>query len=292
MKFGLCLPNYGPPASPQAVLQAAQAAELAGYDSVWVTDHILAPAQYHDPYGMMLEALITLGYLAGVTQKITLASSIIVLPQREPVLVARQVAAIDQFSNGRMLLGVGVGWMADEFRFLRADFKNRGRMADEWIAVMRTLWAEEQPAFAGQWVNFDHAKFEPKPAQPNGVPIHIGGKSEAAIRRAARLGDGWHPTNYTPEQLAAGLKKLREWSNDRPLEISMRGNTAVDRSGRKPNDSSPWPFSGTPAEVIDRIGVYADAGMEHLVCYFNHQTAADILNQLELFAAEVMPAFR
>ncbi|MCK6626465.1 MAG: TIGR03619 family F420-dependent LLM class oxidoreductase [Anaerolineae bacterium] len=292
MKFGLCLPNYGLATSPQAILQVAQAAEAAGYDSVWATDHLLVPRKYGQPYGNLIEALVTLGYLASVTQRVALATSVIVLPQRDPILVAKQVAAIDQLSGGRALLGVGVGWIEEEYRFLRTDFRQRGRIADEWLQVIRTLWTEEQPAFAGQWINFSETMFEPKPIQAGGVPIYIGGKSEAAIRRAVQWGDGWHPTNLEPETLAEGVAKLRQWAGERHLTVSMRGHIAMAGHSPAAEDNNVWPIVGSTAAIIERIGAYAGAGLEYLICYFKHQTAGDILGQLEQFATEVIPVFQ
>ena len=292
MKFGLCLPNYGLATSPQAILQVAQAAEAAGYDSVWTTDHILVPQKYGQPYGHLIEALMTLGYLAGVTQRVTLATSVIVLPQRDPILLAKQVAALDQLSGGRALLGVGVGWIEEEYRFLRTDFKQRGRIADEWLQVIRTLWTEKHPSFTGQWINFNDTTFEPKPIQAGGVPIHVGGRSDAAAHRAALWGDGWHPTNLEPEALAQGVVKLRQWAGERPVSVSMRGHIAMAGHSPAAEDNNVWPIAGSTPAIIERIEAYAGAGLEYLVCYFKHQTAADILAQLELFAAEVMPVFQ
>jgi probable F420-dependent oxidoreductase len=292
MKFGICLPNYGPATSPQAILQVAQAAEAAGYDSVWTTDHLLVPQKYGQPYGNLIEALVSLAYLAGVTQRVILATSVIVLPQRDPILVAKQMTALDQLSGGRALLGVGVGWIEEEYRFLRADFKQRGQVADEWLKVIRTLWLEERPAFAGQWLNFSDTMFEPKPVQAGGVPIYVGGKSEAAIRRAAQLGDGWHPTNLEPEALAQGVVKLRQWAGKRPVTVSLRGHVAIADHSPTAEDNNVWPIAGSTAAIIERIETYAEVGLEYLICYFKHQTTGDILAQLELFAAEVMPSFQ
>jgi probable F420-dependent oxidoreductase len=295
VRFGLCLPNYGPATSPDAILRVARAAEDAGYDSVWVTDHILVPEKYSETFGQVIEALITLGYLAGVTQDIMLASSIIVLPQRDPILVAKQVAAIDRLSGGRTILGVGVGWMEDEYRFLRTDFHQRGRIADEWIQVMHTLWTEERSTFHGNWIHFDNTVFEPKPVQSEGPPIYIGGNSDAAIRRAATLGDGWHPGSIGPNELARGVAKLREWAGERSVTISLRGRVDLTAEGGTYQSTTGARYhriGGPPSAAIDMVSAHTEAGLEHLVCYFDHQTAGELLAKLEQFAADVMPAFR
>lgn len=295
MEFGVCLPNYGPATAPDAVMRVATAAEAAGYDSVWTTDHILVPESHAQTFGHVIEALITLGYVAGITEKVTLATSILVLPQRDPLLVAKQAAAVDQLSGGRAALGVGVGWIKEEYEYLRTDFHQRGRIEDEWIDVLRTLWTEERPTFHGEWIHFDEAVFEPKPVQPNGVPIYVGGNSDAAIRRAAARGDGWHPSSRSPDDLAAGVAKLRDWSGGRPLTISLRNRVVVDElrgpSGRPANDPR-YRIAGAPAAIVEELGEYADAGLDHLVCYFDHQSESELMGHLERFASEVMPVFR
>ena len=295
MKFGVCLPNYGPATSANAISQVAQEAEAAGYDSIWATDHILVPEKHGETYGDVVEALITLGYLAGITKNILLATSILVLPQRDPVLVAKQIAAIDQFSGGRTILGVGVGWIEEEFRFLRTDFSRRGQIIEEWIQVLRTLWTEDRPAFQGDWIDFEDAVFEPKPVQSPGPPIYIGGDSDAAIRRAAKLGDGWHPGSLAPTSLAAGVAKLQEQASGRSIAVSLRGIVALGEAGGTTlsNTGTTHIRLGGPASaVIDILTAYSEAGLEHFVCYFDHQRADQLLAQLEQFASHVMPAFR
>ena len=202
MKFGVFLPSHGPAKSLQAVKQVAQAAEQAGFDSLWAADHVLVHERFSD--FCMIETFVTLGYVAAVTETITLGTTVLVLPQRDPILAAKQAAAVDQYSNGRLILGIGVGWMEDEYRYLRTDFSQRGRMMDEWIDVMRVLWSEEQPAFQGEWISFEESAFEPKPAQEGGPPLTIGGLSDAAIRRAATKGHGWQPI-----QIGAGAGRRR-----------------------------------------------------------------------------------
>ena len=130
MKFGVFLPSHGPAKSPQSVHQVAQAAEQAGYDSLWAADHVLVHQRFSD--FCMIETFVTLGYVAAITDTVTLGTTVLVLPQRDPILAAKQAAAVDQYSNGRLILGIGVGWMEDEYRYLRTDFTQRGRMMDEW----------------------------------------------------------------------------------------------------------------------------------------------------------------
>lgn len=283
MKFGVFLPSHGPAKSVQAVKQVAQAAEQAGYDSLWAADHILVQSQYQD--FCMIETFVTLGYVAAITQQVSLGTTVLVLPQRDPVLAAKQAAAVDQYSNGRLILGVGVGWMEDEYRYLRTDFRQRGRIMDEWMQVMRILWNEEQPAFHGEWINFEQCVFEPKPVQQNGPPLTIGGLSDAAIRRAATIGDGWQPIHISPDEVAAGVRKLQEWANGRSVPVIFHGRTWI---GAETDPDTP--FSGPISAISDKIGNYAEAGVDHILFDFNRcQSADEIQRQLETIASAVIP---
>ncbi len=287
MKFGVFLPSHGPAKSPAAVRQVAQAAEQAGFDSVWAADHVLVHEKHRD--FCMIETFVTLGYVAAITQRITLGTTVLVLPQRDPILAAKQAAAVDQYSNGRLILGIGVGWMEDEYRYLRTDFHQRGRIMDEWMQVMRVLWSEEQPAFQGEWISFEQGAFEPKPTQEGGPPLTIGGLSDAAIRRAATLGDGWQPIHIEPDEVAAGVAKLRAWANGRPVSVIFHGRASIGEQA----DPKITPISGSIAAITDKIGRYAEAGVEHLLFdFYTCPTADEIQEQLETIASEIMPALQ
>ncbi len=284
MKFGVFLPSHGPAKSPQAVHQVAQAAEQAGYDSLWAADHVLVHQRFSDY--CMIETFVTLGYVAAVTEKITLGTTVLVLPQRDPILAAKQAAAVDQYSDGRLILGIGVGWMDDEYRYLRTDFRKRGRMMDEWMDVMRVLWSEDEPSFQGEWINFEESAFEPKPAQAGGPPFTIGGLSDAAIRRAATKASGWHPIHIEPEAVAAGVAKMRAWANGEPRTVVFHARTEL---GDQANPEVSI-LRGSTSEVSDRIGRYAEAGVEHMLFDFNTApTAGAIQDQMERIASDVFP---
>jgi probable F420-dependent oxidoreductase len=234
----------------------------------------------------MIETFVTLGYVAAVTETITLGTTVLVLPQRDPILAAKQAAAVDQYSNGRLILGIGVGWMEDEYRYLRTDFSQRGRMMDEWIDVMRVLWSEEQPAFQGEWISFEESAFEPKPAQEGGPPLTIGGLSDAAIRRAATKGHGWQPIQIGPEQVAAGVAKLRAWTEGEPRTVIFHARAELGDQA----DPEVSLIRGSMSSISDLIGRYAEAGVEHMLFDFNTTATADaIQDQLERIAAEVFP---
>ena len=287
MKFGVFLPSHGPAKSPQAVKQVAQAAEQAGFDSLWAADHVLVHQRFSD--FCLIETFVTLGYVAAITDTVTLGTTVLVLPQRDPILAAKQAAAVDQYSNGRLILGIGVGWMEDEYRYLRTDFTQRGRMMDEWIDVMRVLWSEEQPSFQGEWINFEESAFEPKPAQVGGPPLTIGGLSDAAIRRAATKASGWHPIQIEPEEVAAGVAKMRAWADGEPRTVVFHARTELGDQA-DPEVSILW---GSMSEINDRIGRYAEAGVEHMLFDFNTTPTADaIQDQMEKIATEVFPVHK
>ena len=191
MHFGVILPNYGPGSSPDAVRRTAEAAEELGFDSVWTTEHIIVGPEGVDPYGRVYDPLVTLGWIAGWTERIGLGTSIVLLPLHNPMHLAKQVATLQELSGGRFTLGVGMGWHKDEFDFMGVEFERRGRRADEAIRLMRALWNGEKD-FDGQYWSFHDATSEPHPSPP--PEIWVGGSSNRALRRARELGDAWHPS--------------------------------------------------------------------------------------------------
>jgi probable F420-dependent oxidoreductase len=189
--LGVILPNYGGDATPDAVRRVAEAAEELGFDSVWATEHIIVGPEAAETYGRVYDPLVTLGWIAGWTERIRLGTSIVLLPLRNPIHLAKEVATLQELCGGRFTLGVGMGWHEDEFRFLGVQFRGRGRRADEAIRVLRALWRGDRD-FEGEFWSFRNATFEPVPStQPE---IWVGGSSERAIRRALDLGDVWHPS--------------------------------------------------------------------------------------------------
>lgn len=214
MKFALRYCNTGPYAEPAAAVELLQAAEEAGFESAWTVEHTVVPEGYESAYpyspdGKMAggrvdiplpDPLIWLAYAAAATTRIGLGTAILILPQHNPVLAAKQVATLDHMSGGRALLGVGVGWLREEFEALGASFDDRGARMDEYIAAMRELWSADRPSFRGRFVRFDGAHCRPRPRSGR-VPIIVGGHSQAAARRAGRLGDGFFPARGAPAEL-------------------------------------------------------------------------------------------
>ncbi|MCY3918783.1 MAG: LLM class F420-dependent oxidoreductase [Chloroflexi bacterium] len=211
MKFGLRYCNIGPYTDPARAVELVQAAEEAGFDSAWTIEHTVVPGGYESvyPYApggrmpgresefILPDPLIWLAYVASATARIKLGTAILILPQHNPVITAKQVATLDHLSGGRVLLGIGVGWLKEEFDAIGAPFADRGRRADEYVAAMRELWSSDAPTFHGEFVHFDSAHCQPRPV--NGfVPIVVGGDTKVAARRAGRLGDGYFPARGAP----------------------------------------------------------------------------------------------
>ena len=191
MHLGVILPNFGAGSTPDGIRRVAEAAEELGFDSVWTTEHIIVGPDGVDPYGRVYDPLVTLGWIAGGTERIGLGTSIVLVPLHNPMHLAKEVATLQELSGGRFTLGVGMGWHKDEFDFMSVPFEGRGRRADEGIRLMRALWSGERN-FDGELWSFRDATSEPHPSpQPE---IWVGGSSERAIRRALELGDAWHPS--------------------------------------------------------------------------------------------------
>jgi probable F420-dependent oxidoreductase len=245
MKFGV-IPPYAraPIEEGDYAIAFAQMAEACGFESVWVVEHVVMAVEYtsvypYDPSGrspfhadvVQPDPLLWLSYIAAATKRIRLGTSVLVLPQRNPVILAKALATLDRLSGGRVELGIGIGWVREEAEAVGTDFDNRGRRADEYIRVMRTLWREPVASFAGKFVRFDNVVSRPKPVQPGGVPIVIGGHSKAAARRAGRLGDGFYPLGVHGAQLAQlrGIMAESAHAHGRdPAQIALTCGGAAD----------------------------------------------------------------
>ena len=291
MKFGLLLPNFGAIASADTIAEGARLAEECGFDSVWTTDHVLMPADMPDPYGILIESLIALTIAATATSKVQLGTSIIVMPQREPVLLSKQLAAIDVASGGRLILGAGVGWLEQEFNYLGADYDNRGARFDEWLALMRALWNGEG-AFRGESKSIEDALFAPLPSRRDKTPVWIGGNSPLAIRRAASNAAGWHPVGMTPAELAAGLADLHSQSNGRPVTVSLRTNIELLAAGEAAKGySAPGHVPrGAADQIVAELRAYQESGLEYAVVWLFHESWDELQTKIRQFAEEVIPA--
>ncbi|HEX4821615.1 MAG TPA: LLM class F420-dependent oxidoreductase [Acidimicrobiales bacterium] len=264
MKFAL-LPPYrtGAVAEPEWITRFAQHAEACGFDAIYTVEHAVVPVGYQSKYPYAPDGRMTLpdhadipdpldllAFLAARTTKLGLGTGLIVLPEHHPVQLAKRLATIDKLSGGRLTIGVGVGWLREELEALNIDPTSRGRRTDECIEALRVLWREDEPTFHGEFFNFDKACSHPKPVQPNGVKIHIGGHSAAAARRAGRLGDGFHPLGLAGDALTERVAQMRE---------------AAEQAGREP-DSIELTLGGLLDRLDDDgLAVMQKAGAVRLV---------------------------
>ncbi len=295
MKFGVCLPNYGNNLSKESVVKSAKLAEEVGFDSVWTTDHVLVPKKHSDPYGNILDCLTTLAYLGAVTEKIHLGTSILVLPLRNPIVVAKQVATIDYLTNGRLILGTAVGWMEEEFQNLSIPFRGRGKRFEEAIHLIRALSQTESPQFEGSYYGFKDATFRPAPSRRNGPPIWFGGNSEVASMRAAKLADGWHPVGLALERYRSMVQKTKSALNGKPFTFSLRIHVDIDGITKPYSASSGESrdvVTGNAQQATKRIEDYQEAGLDHLVCYFGDVNIKTLEKKIDQFAKGIMPSFQ
>ena len=238
--------NAGPSARPEHAAGLARIAEESGFESLWTVEHVVVPGGYESQYpysssGRMPggedadipDPLVWLAYVAAVTERIKLATGILILPQRSPAVVAKEAATLDVLSNGRLVLGVGVGWLKEEFDVIGVPFDERGPRTDDHIEALRAFWTQDEPTYHGPFTSFDNAKSNPKPVQAGGIPIVIGGHTKASARRAGRLGDGFFPARGGLDELPALLDELRKAAADAgrdadAIEITTGGAMDVE----------------------------------------------------------------
>jgi probable F420-dependent oxidoreductase len=224
MRLGIHLPQIGRKARPDGIKRAAIQAEELGYDDVWTSEHIIVPAgAMYPPSPIFYDPVLSLTWAAAYTSRVGLGTSVLVLPMRHPLPLAKELATLQNLSGGRLILGAGVGWMEPEFDALGVPFKERGRRTDEGIAMMRAVWSDDPVSFEAKWIPavIDHMRMLPKPERS--IPIWVGGTSEPALKRALRL-DGWHGSRAMPDQAAPIVKRLREERPDPEFAISLRTN--------------------------------------------------------------------
>lgn len=309
MKVGVVLQQSGRAAGRQALMDAVRRAEALGYDSVWVGDHIVLPWNVSStyPYGAegrfpvppdrpFLEPLSVLAFLAGCTETILLGISVLILPYRHPIYAAKVATTLDHLAEGRFILGVGAGWMAEEFDALGASFHDRGAVSDEQLQVMQRLWREERPRFDGRFYRFPELGFSPKPYRQTGIPVWVGGNGPRAQRRAALYGDAWHPAlwNLTPNEVAssfANVRRLAQEAGRDPQEIRLTAWAPVELR-LKPPEHPEGGLVGTAEQLTETLKSYEAVGMEHVALNFLGGRLPERLAQWELFAREVLPAFK
>ncbi len=304
MEFGVTIPNNWGLEDPRTVIEFGPMAEELGYDSVWVMDHLFNTGYIRErlddkPY---YHPMATLSHISALTSKVQLGTSVLVLPYHNPVELAKYAATLDQMSGGRVVLGVGVGAMTPEFEALGIPLSQRGSLTNESMDVMRELWSNEDPRYQSARWEFSDLKFSPKPRQvmngaPN-VPLWVGGNSPGAHRRAARRGNGWHPSGVTAEEFAIGrrhIMELAEAAGRNPDELVMSVRVEVEAHGRPSSDRAADRArlpGDDAAGMAAGIAAFREAGVSHLVMALNTGDVSRIRELMQVIAADVIPQFR
>ena len=289
MHIGLSLQNNWGIEDVQSLVHLARKAEEWGFASVWVHDHVFNAAHVFTRIGKKpyYEPLTLLSYVAACTQRVGLGTSVLVLPYHNPIRLAKTAATLDVLSGGRLILGVGVGGVAQESEAMGSPYAERGAITDEAIAIMQELWTKEDPSFAGKYHRFSAMPFSPKPLQKPHIPVLIGGNSRAAIRRAVRLGNGWHPFSISPEAVSEGINYLRECARGAGREVA---EIPVSVSLPLGNPTTRGDALGTaPHAIVQKIQAFASAGVQMVVITGNTGNIAETLPAMELLAREVLP---
>ena len=310
MRYGFYLPTRGPTATREGVLALAREGERLGLHSAMIADHIVFPTESDSDYPYTidrkhpggidaLDAFSILGVVAGATERLRLVTSVLVLPYRNPVLTAKMVASLDVLSNGRVTLGVGAGWLREEFEALGSPpFERRGAVTDEWIRIFKQLWTQSPATFSGEFYSYTDIRCEPFPVQKPHPPIWVGGHSRAALRRTARYGDGWHPVGAVaasplpPQEMRAHLdtlKHMTEQAGRDPSAIQISYKAPLYDVGMPDRDGTRRSFSGGPDDIAGDIRSFAAIGVHELIFDFRGESIAESIERLQRFAAEVMP---
>jgi len=310
VRFGFSLQGRGVLAGREAITTLAKRAEALGYDSVWVTDRMLIPVQSRSAYPYSptgafplgpdepwLEPLTAVTYLATITERINVGTSVLVIPYRNPIFTAKALATADYLSGGRVILGAGVGWWQEEFAALGVPFEDRAPRTVEYLKIMKEIWTKPRVVFDGRFARIAEAGgVRPHPARQPHIPIWIGGHSEAALRRTVEVGDGWHPlglrppVSLHPPEMAARVRRLRDMAtaagrDPATITISFKAPLKFQEAvaaGRAP-------LSGSPREIVEDLQAYVAAGVQHFVLDFSVPTLPEMRDVLERFAVDVRP---
>jgi probable F420-dependent oxidoreductase len=271
MKFGMHLPQAGPAASAPAIRAVAKQAEELGFSDVWVSDHLAVPkGAPYPPSAYILEPLVTLTWAAAATERVALGTTVLVLPLRPPVLLAKMLASLDLMSEGRVILGAAGGWLKAEFDALGVPFDDRGARTDETIDIMRRCWTQDPINVVAPITGVTMTEMRAKPQPTRPIPIWIGGHSEPALRRAVTLGDGWHGAFQPPEEVGKFTERLRRDRPEESFTLSMRARWDALRD--------------SPDEISRGLDQYMEAGIQHIVVEPSQRDQDSWLRCSEAFA--------
>jgi probable F420-dependent oxidoreductase len=316
MQFGINTGARGTMGTRKAYMTVAQLAERVGFDFISVSDHVVVPASIGSTYpyseggvwetatpdGYGLEQLATLCFLAGCTEKLKLVTSVTVIPHRPALLTAKILATADTLSNGRIILGVGAGWLREEFEALQTDpYDARGRVTDEYIKAFKELWSQDAPSFNGEFVKFDNIRFAPKPTNNRSIPIWVGGESNPALRRTVTLGDAWYPGSRnpkhrldTPERLAGGIDKMKAMAEKHgrdpaTIDVAYVVLSPLDWTAQPGADGPRRLMTGTREQIADDVRGFKALGITHFNISFPASDLNEMTDAMEKFAQDVMP---
>jgi alkanesulfonate monooxygenase SsuD/methylene tetrahydromethanopterin reductase-like flavin-dependent oxidoreductase (luciferase family) len=287
LHLGLILPNYGEALDAERLARVAVAAEAAGFDSGWVTDHVVVPPEHAPIYGTIAEALVSLGFLAGRTDRLQLGVSALVVPQRNPLIALKQLTTLDFLSGGRIVTAVAAGWMEAEFALLGASFERRGRILDDWLRLAASVF-EQMPGrvrYEGDELSID-GWMAPALVRPGGPELWVAGVSRATLRRAALTGV-WHPVALAPDQLRTMSADLRERRADSRVILRI-GVYLQDEAEQGADERGRHAIAGPAVWVAERLSEYVDAGCDGFVVNLDYESPG-LEERVQRFAEEVVP---
>ena len=286
MKFGIVPVNLREFTDPEMLIPFVQRAEAHGYESVWTAEHVIIPKQYdsvypYNPDGKLpfkpdapiIDPLVALTFIAAATKKIRLGTGVNILPQMSPLYLAKWVSSIDHLSQGRLMLGLGIGWLREEFAAIGVPFERRGKRSNEYLEALKAVWTSEEVNYQGEFINWQGFSMRPKPAQPGGVPLVIGGISQPAIRRTVKYGDGWYVIGKDPDDYRTHMQALAEECERQGRDISELEITAY------------WNYY---TEGLESLGVYEELGVHRLLVNMHALRAGDVTVAMERFAEQVI----
>ncbi len=308
MKFGFNAPAGGALATPENLIKLAQGAEAIGFDYATFSDHVVIPADISTRYpysdtgefpsgaaGSRHEQLTEVAWIAAKTTRLRLVTSVMVVPHRQPVLTAKVLSTIDILSGGRLTIGIGAGWLKEEIEAMGSSYEARGRITDETMQVCKLLWTQKDPSFKGEFLSFEKLVFEPKPIQRPHPPIWIGGESGPALRRVARLGDGWYPIGTNPsfpldslERYRAAVAKMRGLvaaAGRDPLSVTLAYRVQKFGVDLDPlaGDGNRRLFAGTPDQVAADLRALQALGVDSMDFNFPASSAEEMLDAMQTF---------
>ena len=290
MDYGLVLPTLHAGASAEGIEAAAEVADRVGWADVWTTDHVLVDRGSTAEYGRIFEAILTLAHVGARYPRLRLGTSVIVVPQRQAVVMAKELATLDVLSRGRVIAGVGIGWNRAEFANLGMSdrFAVRGAYLEETVGLWRHLWGGETTPFRGRFHDLEDFVFEPLPEQGASLPVWFGGRAEVALRRAGRIGDGYHSTSTSPATYAERLPVIREAASaaGRPMPV-LSARVRVVPDGPAVGPDAGYVLSGSPDQIRAGIAEWEAIGVTHLALFFASVEPEAIVREVDWFVREV-----